>query len=88
MVSVQGARHVLYYDDNVVLAFVSIGSIVLLVFGLCMFGVPDALELAAHVVLLGLVRIGEKLMDLSDVDEGPGEVVSLADGLDPCALRW
>ena len=61
MVSVQGARYVLYYDDNAVLAIVSIGSIVLLVFGLCMFGVPDSLEMAAHVVLLGLLRIGENL---------------------------
>ena len=43
LVSVQGARHILYCDDNVVLAFVSIGFIVLLVFGLCMFGGPDAL---------------------------------------------
>ena len=27
-------------------------------------------------------------MDVFDVDEGPGEVFSLANGLDPCALCW
>ena len=86
LVSVQGTRHVVYRDDNVVLLFVSLGFIVLHVFVLCMFGGPDALALAAHVALLGLLGIGEKIIDIFDVDEGPGEVVSSADSLEPCAL--
>ena len=38
--------------------------------------------------LLGLLGLGEKLMDVFDIDEGPGEVVSLEDGLEPCDLCW
>ena len=83
LVSVKGARHVVYCDDNVVLSFVSIGFIVLHVFGLCRFGRPDVLALAAHVALLGLLGIGEKIIDIFDVDEGPGEAVSFVDGLEP-----
>ena len=58
LVSLQGARHVVDCDDNVVLSFVSLGFIVLHVFGLCRFGGPDALALAAHVALLGILGLG------------------------------
>ena len=61
LVSVQGARHVFYCDHNVVLALVSLGFIVLLVFGLCMFCGPDAFGLAENVALMGLLGLGEKL---------------------------
>ena len=87
LVSVQGARHVEYYADNVVMQFVSLGFIVLHVFGLCKFGGTDTLALAANVALLGILGLGGGIIDVLDVDEGPGEVVSSADGLKPCALR-
>ena len=53
-----------------------------------MFGGPDALALAAYVALLGLLGLGGKLVEVFDVDEGPGEVVSSADRLEPYALLW
>ena len=83
LVIVQGACRVVYRDDNVMLLFVSLGFIILYVFGLCRFGGPDALALAAHVALLGLLGLGGKLIDIFDVDEGPGEAVSFVDGLEP-----
>ena len=78
----------MYCDDYVVLAFLSLGFIVLLVFGSCLFGGPDALELAMYLSLLVLLGLRGTLIDLFDVDEGPGEVVLSADGLDACALCW
>ena len=87
LVSVQGARHVVYHDDNVVLSFVSLGFIVLHIFGLCRFFGPDALALAAHVALLGLLGLVEKLIDIFDFDKRPGELVSLVDGLEQCDPR-
>ena len=72
LVSVQGALNVLYCDENVVLAFVSISLIVLNIFGLCLFGGPYALALAEHVALLDILGLRGKLMDIFDIDEGPG----------------
>ena len=86
LVSVQGARHVVYCDDNVVMLFFSLGFIVLHIFGLCRFGGSDALALAENVALLGLLRLGEKLMEVFEVDTGTGEVVSSADALEPCDI--
>ena len=36
--------------------------------------------------LLGFFGLGEILVDVLDVDSGPGEVASFADGLDPGCL--
>ena len=51
--------------------------------GLLGLGGLHPLELGFHVSLLGFFGLGEILVDVLDVDKGPGEVAAFADGLDP-----
>ena len=44
------------------------------------------MALGFHVSLLGFFGLVEILVDVLDVDKGPGEVASFADGLEPGCL--
>ena len=44
------------------------------------------MTLGFHVSLLGFFGLGEILVDVLDVDKGPGEVDAFADGLEPGCL--
>ena len=44
------------------------------------------MSLGFHVSLLGFFGLGEILVDVLDVDKGPGELAAFADGFEPGCL--
>ena len=46
------------------------------------------MTLATHMPLLSLLGSREKFHDIFDIDEWPGEIIAVADGLEPRGFSW
>ncbi len=87
MIGIHEGFKLVAYNEYVVLLLVgqSDGHVLS---GFSNFSGADSLTLATHMPLLSLLGSREKFHDIFDIDEWPGEIIAVADGLEPRGFSW